>query len=117
MSHFGLNGPEDRYKTETIKALRAAHKKETKNTKDWRIAAVYQAQLKSIVKLVRANTFIFNDSMVREMEVMASRIIERNRLALDPPIILISKNHSPNAYTIGFNCIIFNVGLLARLKT
>ncbi|MEM7107565.1 MAG: M48 family metalloprotease, partial [Bacteroidota bacterium] len=46
-----------------------------------------------------------------------SRIIERNRLALDPPIILISKNHSPNAYTIGFNCIIFNVGLLARLKT
>ena len=107
----------DQESTELIKKLKDEFKQETGTFQDGKLKSSYQKNLKFLLKMIRNEAFI-NDFMLQNfVNRIVERIVRQNEIGHKPKFTFIGKNNSVNAYTVGLNCLVVNIGLLARIRS
>ena len=107
----------DQQSTELIKNLKAEFKKEAQLLQDGRLKSDYQKNLKFLLGMIKNEAFIHDFVLQNFVNRIVERILRENDIQHRPKFIFIAKNNSVNAYTVGLNCLVVNIGLLARVRS
>ncbi len=66
--------------------------------------------------MIKNDAFIDESVLQNFIDRIVERILKQNDIRHPPKFIFIAKNNSVNAYTVGLNCLVVNIGLLARVQ-